>query len=71
MPIATTTTSLVCPNCKKETGLTKEFILDMTPLKDVYCPYCKKLVLSCKPMVQKFDWSTYNSGTDYSGADYD
>ena len=64
MPIETNTaTSLVCPNCKKETGVTKEFILDTTPLKDFYCPHCKKLVFSCKPVIEKF---TYTYG-EWSG----
>jgi rubredoxin len=70
MPPETTTdnspASLVCPECKKETGLTKEFILAAEVLEDFYCPHCKKLVFSCKPEAIKY---TYTYTGHWSGYD--
>jgi hypothetical protein len=61
-------TSLVCPECKKETGITKELVMASVVLEDLYCPFCKKLVFSSKPVVERF---VYTPTTNWSEADYD
>jgi DNA-directed RNA polymerase subunit RPC12/RpoP len=64
-----TTTSLVCPTCKKETGMTRERLLRMAITEDFICPHCGKVVFSCKPVVEKFTYTYNYSGNNWSEYD--
>ena len=65
-----TPASLICPSCKEETGITREFVMTNLMSEDCYCPHCKKLVFSCRPEVSKYSY-TYTGATGVGGTDWD
>ena len=67
MPIDTgTAKSLICPHCKTETGMTRERLLKIEIREDYICPHCGKVVFSCKPVIEKFNYTyNYNNMGDY------
>lgn len=58
--------SLICPSCKEETGITREFVMANLMSEDCYCPHCGKMVFSCRPEVAKYSY-TYTGATNIGG----
>ena len=61
-------TSIVCPTCKAETGLTKEAILNFPIETDILCPNCNNVLYSCRPEIAS---KTYIYTRNYMDDDYD
>ena len=47
-------TLVVCPTCKKESGKKTIDFLNGGVIEDYFCPHCGKIVFSSKPEIKKY-----------------